>query len=41
MLYEVITYDYWYHYLQICKKRNIPLLMISAVYRDGQRNNFV
>lgn len=29
-------YDYWYYYLSECKKRNIPLLMISSVFRKRQ-----
>ena len=28
-----VKYDYWYYYLTACKKRNIPLLMISAIFR--------
>ena len=31
-----VKYDYWYYYLTECKKRNIPLLMISAIFRSGQ-----
>jgi len=31
-----VKYDYWYYYLTECKKRNIPLLMISAVFRNEQ-----
>ena len=31
-----VKYDYWYYYLIACKKRNIPLLMISAKFRAGQ-----
>ena len=31
-----IKYDYWYYYLNECKKRNIPLLMISAIFRKEQ-----
>jgi 3-deoxy-D-manno-octulosonic-acid transferase len=27
-----IKYDYWYHYLHELKKRNIPLLLISAIF---------
>lgn len=28
-----IKYDYWYHYLHELHKRNIPLLLISAIFR--------
>lgn len=31
-----IKYDYWYYYLHQCKKRNIPLLMVSAIFRNDQ-----
>jgi 3-deoxy-D-manno-octulosonic-acid transferase len=31
-----IKYDYWYYYLNECKKRNIPLLMVSAIFRKQQ-----
>lgn len=31
-----IKYDYWYYYLAECKKRNIPLLMVSAIFRKDQ-----
>lgn len=31
-----VKYDYWYNYLTECKKRNIPLLIISALFRKGQ-----
>jgi 3-deoxy-D-manno-octulosonic-acid transferase len=27
-----IKYDYWYHYLTALKKRNTPLLLISAIF---------
>lgn len=29
-------YDYWYYYLTECRKRKIPLLMISAIFRKKQ-----
>lgn len=28
-----IKYDYWYHYLHELKKRNVPLLLVSAIFR--------
>jgi 3-deoxy-D-manno-octulosonic-acid transferase len=28
-----VKYDYWYYYLSECKKRKIPLLVISALFR--------
>ena len=31
-----VKYDYWYYYLTECKKRNIPLLMTSAIFRNEQ-----
>ncbi len=31
-----VKYDYWYYYLAECKKRKIPLLMISAIFRNEQ-----
>jgi 3-deoxy-D-manno-octulosonic-acid transferase len=31
-----IKYDYWYYYLAECKKRKIPLLMVSAIFRKEQ-----
>jgi 3-deoxy-D-manno-octulosonic-acid transferase len=31
-----VKYDYWYYYLTECKKRNIPLLMVSAIFRAEQ-----
>ncbi|WP_159632962.1 3-deoxy-D-manno-octulosonic acid transferase [Sphingobacterium composti Ten et al. 2007 non Yoo et al. 2007] len=29
-------YEYWYHYFKELKKRNIRLLMISAIFREDQ-----
>jgi 3-deoxy-D-manno-octulosonic-acid transferase len=31
-----IKYEFWYYYLKEAKKRNIPLLLVSAVFREGQ-----
>lgn len=31
-----VKYDFWYHYLTECRKRNIPLLLISAIFRQNQ-----
>lgn len=31
-----IKYEFWYHYLQEAKKRAIPLLLISAIFRKNQ-----
>ena len=31
-----VKYEYWYYYLREIKKRNVPLLMISGVYRSNQ-----
>lgn len=33
-----IKYDYWYHYLYELKKRNTPLLLVSAIFQ--RRNAF-
>ena len=31
-----IKYDYWYNYLTILKSRKIPVLLVSAIFRDSQ-----
>jgi 3-deoxy-D-manno-octulosonic-acid transferase len=31
-----VKYEYWYYYLTAIKERNIPLLLISGVFRHGQ-----
>jgi len=31
-----VKYDYWYYYLTECKKRNIPLLLVSGIFRRDQ-----
>lgn len=31
-----IKYEYWYYYLGEIKKRNVPLLLISAIFRKEQ-----
>ena len=31
-----VKYEYWYYYLQEIKKRKIPLLLVSGVYRGNQ-----
>ena len=31
-----VKYDYWYYYLTECKKRNIPLLLVSGIFRKEQ-----
>lgn len=31
-----VKYEYWHFYLEEIKRKNIPLLMISAVYRSNQ-----
>lgn len=31
-----VKYEYWHYYLQEIKERNIPLLMVSGVYRSNQ-----
>jgi len=29
----IVKYDYWFHYLDEIKKRKIPLLLVSAIFR--------
>jgi 3-deoxy-D-manno-octulosonic-acid transferase len=29
-------YEYWYHFFNVAKQRNIPLYMISGIFRPGQ-----
>ena len=29
-------YEYWYHYFRVLKQRDIPLLVISAIFREEQ-----
>jgi 3-deoxy-D-manno-octulosonic-acid transferase len=31
-----VKYEYWHYYLHEIKRRNIPLLLISGVFREGQ-----
>jgi len=31
-----VKYDYWYYYLNECKKRKIPLLLVSGIFRQDQ-----
>ncbi|MGN6297556.1 MAG: 3-deoxy-D-manno-octulosonic acid transferase [Ginsengibacter sp.] len=31
-----VKYEYWHYYLKEIHKRNIPLLMVSGIYRQGQ-----
>ncbi|MEO6134176.1 MAG: glycosyltransferase N-terminal domain-containing protein, partial [Ginsengibacter sp.] len=31
-----VKYEYWFYYLKEIKKRNLPLYMISGVYREDQ-----
>lgn len=31
-----IKYEYWYYYLTEIKKRKIPLLLVSGIFREGQ-----
>ena len=31
-----IKYEFWYYYLSEAKKRNIPLLLVSGVFRNDQ-----
>jgi 3-deoxy-D-manno-octulosonic-acid transferase len=31
-----IKYEYWYNYLSVLKKRNIPVYLCSAIFRENQ-----
>jgi 3-deoxy-D-manno-octulosonic-acid transferase len=31
-----VKYEFWFHYIQELKKRNIPLYLISSVFRENQ-----
>lgn len=31
-----VKYEYWYYYLTELKKRNIPVLLVSGIFRDSQ-----
>jgi 3-deoxy-D-manno-octulosonic-acid transferase len=31
-----VKYDYWYHHLKAVRDAGIPLLLVSAIYRDNQ-----
>lgn len=31
-----VKYEYWYYYLQELKNRNIPVLLVSGIFRTGQ-----
>jgi 3-deoxy-D-manno-octulosonic-acid transferase len=31
-----IKYEFWFHYLDTLKKRNIPTLLVSGIFRDKQ-----
>jgi 3-deoxy-D-manno-octulosonic-acid transferase len=31
-----IKYEFWFHYLEAIRRNNIPLLLVSAVFRDQQ-----
>jgi len=31
-----VKYDYWYYYLNECKNRKIPLLLVSGIFRKDQ-----
>jgi 3-deoxy-D-manno-octulosonic-acid transferase len=31
-----VKYEFWYYYLREAKKRNIPILLISGIFRKGQ-----
>ncbi len=30
-----VKYEYWYHYLHELHKRNIPVILISAIFREN------
>ncbi len=31
-----VKYEYWYYYLTELKKRNIPIILVSGIFRDSQ-----
>lgn len=31
-----VKYEYWYHYLKAIQQRNIPLLLVSGIFRNKQ-----
>lgn len=31
-----VKYEYWYHYLTQLKEKNIPVLLVSGIFRSGQ-----
>ncbi len=31
-----VKYDFWFHYIQELKNRNIPLYLVSAIFRENQ-----
>ncbi len=31
-----VKYDYWFYYLTECKKRSVPLFMVSSIFRKEQ-----
>ena len=31
-----VKYEYWFYYLREAKKRDIPLLLVSGIFREGQ-----
>lgn len=31
-----VKYDYWYYYLTELKKMNIPVILVSGIFREGQ-----
>lgn len=31
-----IKYEFWYHYLSVLKKKNIPVYLCSAIFRENQ-----
>lgn len=31
-----VKYEYWYHYLTALKKKNIPVILVSGIFRESQ-----
>ncbi|MFN4006880.1 MAG: 3-deoxy-D-manno-octulosonic acid transferase [Chitinophagaceae bacterium] len=31
-----VKYEFWWHYLQLCKQRQIPLFLVSGIFRANQ-----
>jgi 3-deoxy-D-manno-octulosonic-acid transferase len=32
-----VKYEFWYHFLSACKRRNVPVFLLSGIFRPEQR----